>query len=79
MYKRQAQGYGKGTKLTKSQLKRGDLVFFNTISDSDRCDHVGIYLGDNQFIHASSGGGRVMISSLSGYYERNFSWGRCVL
>ncbi len=74
-----AQGYGKGTKLTKSQLKRGDLVFFNTISDSDRCDHVGIYLGDNQFIHASSGGKRVMISSLSGYYERNFSWGRCVL
>ena len=74
-----AQGYGKGTKLTMNQLKRGDLVFFNTISDSDLCDHVGIYLGDNQFIHASSGGGKVMISSLTGYYAENFSWGRCVL
>ena len=67
-----------------SSLRVGDLVFFNTSSDSDLCDHSGIYLGGNQFIHASSAGGKVMISSLSskasgGYYYKNFSWGRRVL
>ena len=57
-----------------------DLVFFNTVSDSDQCDHTGIYLGDGWFIHASSGSGRVVVSTLaSGYYNRVFSWGRRVL
>ena len=61
-------------------LKRGDLVFFNTISDSDLSDHVGIYLGGGCFIHASSGGHKVVVSNLtSGYYNRVFSWGRRVL
>ena len=63
-----------------SSLKRGDLVFFNTISDSDLCDHVGIYLGGGCFIHASSGGHKVVVSNIaSGYYNRVFSWGRRVL
>lgn len=63
-----------------SGLIRGDLVFFNTVSDSDLCDHIGIYLGNNSFIHASSGAGKVVVSNLSsGYYNRNFSWGRRVL
>ena len=73
-------GYQVGTKVSKSELKRGDLVFWNTVSDSDLCDHVGIYLGNGQAIHASSGTGRVIISSItSGYYSTNFSWGRSVL
>ncbi len=63
-----------------SGLRRGDLVFFNTISDGDQCDHVGIYLGNNYFIHASSGAGKVVVSNLaSGYYNRVFSWGRRIL
>lgn len=63
-----------------SSLRRGDLVFFNTISDGDQCDHVGIYLGKNYFIHASSGAGKVVVSNLaSGYYNRVFSWGRRIL
>lgn len=63
-----------------SALKRGDLVFFNTVSDSDLCDHIGIYLGNGYFIHASSGAGKVVVSSLSsGYYNRVYSWGRRVL
>ena len=38
------------------ELKIGDLVYFNTIrSDKDLSDHTGIYIGENQFIHASSG------------------------
>ena len=78
------QGYGSyGTKITSvSGLKKGDLVFFNTISDSDLSDHAGIYIGDGNFIHASSSeskGRKVMISTLSsGYYNRQFSWGRRV-
>ena len=60
-------------------LVRGDLVFFNTISDSDLSDHAGVYIGNGYFIHASSGGHRVVVSNLTtGYYSRVFSWGRRV-
>ena len=63
-----------------ANLRRGDTVFFNTVSDSDLCDHVGIYLGGGYFIHASSGGHKVVVSQLaSGYYNRVFSWGRRIL
>ena len=77
----QTQGYEDGTKIENiSDLKRGDIVCFNTVSDSDLSDHTGIYLGNGQFVHASSSGGKVVISSLSsGYYKTNFSWGRRVL
>jgi len=78
------QGYKNyGTKLTRSQLKPGDLVFFDTIKDSDSSDHAGIYIGDGKFIHCSSTkslGKKVCISSLdSGFYKKVFSWGRRVL
>lgn len=57
-------------------LKRGDLVCFDTVSDSDSCDHVGIYLGGGYFLHSSSAAKKVILSSLSsGYYRRTFSWG----
>ena len=60
-------------------LKRGDMVCFDTVSDSDACDHTGIYLGNGYFIHASSAAKKVILSSLSsGYYKRTFSWGRRV-
>ena len=78
----QSQGYDDDFRQVSSvsDLQRGDLVFFNTVSDSDQCDHTGIYLGDGWFIHASSGSGRVVVSTLaSGYYNRVFSWGRRVL
>ncbi len=64
-------------KVTRANLQRGDLVFFH--SSSRTVGHVGIYLGDGQFIHASSGVGRVTISSIdSSYYKRNFVCGRRV-
>ena len=76
-----AQGYGKGTKIeTVGELKRGDIVCMNTITDSDLSDHVGIYLGGGKFVHASSAAGKVIISSITkGYYNRVFSWGRRIL
>ncbi len=77
------QGYkGPGTKITSiSALQTGDLVFFNTMGDSDLCDHAGIYIGNGQVIHASSGSKRqVTISSMSSnYYKTHFSWGRRVI
>lgn len=77
-----SEGYNDNNKKISSvsSLRRGDLVFFNTMSDGDLCDHVGIYLGNNQFIHASSGAAKVVVSNLgSGYYNRVFSWGRRIL
>ena len=62
-------------------LLPGDLVSFNTNkSDSDECDHSGIYLGGGKFIHCSSAKGKVIISSLTkGYYNERFSWGRRII
>ncbi len=77
-----AQGYDDGFPKIEGwqNLKRGDIVFFDTISDSDRSDHAGVYIGEGYFIHASSGGHRVVVSNLTtGYYSRVFSWGRRIL
>lgn len=66
---------------TIEELEKGDLVYFNTNkSDGDLSDHAGIYIGDNQFIHASSARRKVIISNLSqGYYNERFSWGRRIV
>lgn len=56
--------------LTQPELQPGDLVFFNTMRSA--FSHVGIYLGDNRFVHAaSSRTGKVMVSSLSDHYWRD--------
>ncbi len=60
------QYYNAGTWVSKSNLKRGDLVFFTTYKAGP--SHVGIYIGNNQFIHASSGSGKIIISSMSNPY-----------
>lgn len=77
-----SQGYdSRYQKIAYSNLKRGDMVCFNTVTtDSDKSDHVGIYLGEGYFIHGSSAGRKVMVSQMvsdsSDYYRRTFSWGR---
>lgn len=58
-------------------LLPGDLLFFKS-DDSARISHTGIYMGSNQFIHASSSTGSVRVSDLTGYYARNFSIARRV-
>ncbi len=76
------QGYNNFGRVIKSMkdLKKGDLVFFDTnANDSDLCDHVGIYIGDNQFIHASSSEKQVIISDITKrWWAEIFSWGKRV-
>lgn len=65
-----------GYSITKAELQPGDLVFFSS-NYSSSIEHVGIYIGNAQFIHASSGGGCVKINNLSdSYYLRNY-YGAC--
>jgi cell wall-associated NlpC family hydrolase len=64
-----AEQYRKGTPIDKSEMRAGDLVFFkNTYKRG--VSHVGIYMGDGKFIHASSRGG-VKESSLNDSYYIN--------
>lgn len=66
-----------GKPVGRSELQPGDLVFFNT--RGRRASHVGIYIGNGKFIHASSARGRVRIDTLdSGYYKQRFLGGRRV-
>jgi len=56
--------------VARRQLVAGDLVLFG---DSRRVDHVGIYVGDQRFVHAPSTGGTVRLDSLSnGYWQRSY-------
>lgn len=56
-----------GNGYAVSSLQPGDLVFFdNTYATSAAASHVGIYIGNNQFVHAASGG--VKVTSLSDSY-----------
>ncbi len=63
--------YNVGTRVSKSQLQTGDLVFFTTYAKFP--SHVGIYMGNGQFIHASSGARKVAITSLNKkYYQKRY-------
>lgn len=67
-----SQWYNSGTTVAYSDLQPGDLVLFCDPSRSagKACSHVGIYVGEGEFIHASSGSNSVRISSLTeGYYN----------
>jgi len=59
-----------GKQITKNKLKPGDLVFFKT---SSKVRHVGIYIENNNFLHASTSKG-VMISKLNNIYWKSKYW-----
>jgi len=61
-------------------LQVGDMVFFNTNpNDGDKCDHVGIFVGENRFVHASFAEGEIIVSDITKHYwKKIFSWGRRV-
>lgn len=58
-------------KVARRQLKEGDLVFFHNGKSRKKVTHVGIYLKDDKFVHASTSRG-VIVSSLNEDY-----WHRC--
>jgi cell wall-associated NlpC family hydrolase len=56
-------------KIPLAEAAEGDLVFFQ---DQEKLSHVGIYLGDGQFVHAPSSGGTVSVANIDApYYQRH--------
>jgi len=71
-----------GTKIRFDELQKGDLVFFDTAKGfHGKVNHVGIYIGNDEFIHASSARKKVMITSFSQkkFYKNRFLHGRRVV
>lgn len=64
-----------GEAVGKNELQPGDLVFFNTMRRA--FSHVGIYLGDNKFVHAPRTGGAVRVEDMSeSYWKKRFNGAR---
>ncbi|MDD3895148.1 MAG: LysM peptidoglycan-binding domain-containing protein [Syntrophomonadaceae bacterium] len=73
LYRTAASQYSQGAPVSKADLQLGDLVFFCCSSSS--IDHVGIYAGNNEFIHSSSprSGGVIMTSLNDSYYLNSYA------
>lgn len=66
-----------GKKVSRPELEPGDLVFFATTRRRNVVSHVGIYIGDNQFVHAPSRGSTVRVDSMdSAYWSKRYSGAR---
>ena len=71
-----------GNYVSYENLRRGDMVFFDTKKHPQgKVTHVGIYLGNHNFIHASSAAKKVVIFNFDEkpYYKERFLWGRRVI
>ncbi len=61
--------------VQQAELKPGDLVFFNTLRRT--FSHVGIYIGDNKFIHSPRSGGQVRVEDMrQSYWQQRFDGAR---
>lgn len=63
--------------VDKNDLRKGDLVFFNT--DGKGVSHVGVYLGDGEFVHSATGHGVVKNKLSESYYAKRYVSARRVL
>ena len=64
-----------GLEIGKDELRPGDLVFFNTMRHA--FSHVGIYVGDNKFIHAPSRGKSIRVDDMTKvYWEKRYNGAR---
>ncbi|MBB6085005.1 NlpC/P60 family protein [Castellaniella defragrans] len=64
-----------GISVDREELRRGDLVFFNTLGQ--RYSHVGIYLGDHKFLHAPRTGASIRVDSMDmAYWRKRYNGAR---
>lgn len=71
-----------GQFISYNNLRKGDMVFFDTKKRrSGKVSHVGIYLGNGNFIHASSAAKKIVIYNFNEktFYKKRFLWGRRVI
>ena len=73
-----AAQYKLGAKINRRQLKFGDLVFFRDI-ESKGVSHVGIYIGGDEFVHASLSKGVINSSMNQKYYKKRYVSARRIL
>lgn len=66
-----AEIYNRMEKIDKDDLKEGDLVFFRIYRR--RVSHIGLYLGNNKFIHSTTSRGVVVSDLNENYYKRSFA------
>jgi cell wall-associated NlpC family hydrolase len=66
-----------GKNVPEKELKPGDLVFFNTMKSV--YSHVGIYVGNNRFIHSPSAGSSISVADMNdSYWSKRFTGARRV-
>ncbi len=67
-----------GDEISRNELKPGDLVFFNTMRRA--FSHVGIYLGDNHFVHAPRTGAEIRVENMNqSYWTKRYNGARRIL
>jgi len=70
----------KGASISINNLQKGDLVFFTTNTAMPyEVSHVGIYIGNNQFMHSPKPGDVIKISQLTNYFKDNFVIGKRII
>jgi cell wall-associated NlpC family hydrolase len=73
--RRSAEIAREGISVKKNELRKGDLVFFNTLGR--RYSHVGIYLGNQKFVHAPRAGSAVRIEDMDiAYWKKRYNGAR---
>ncbi len=73
------QMYRLGRPTARGALRAGDLVFFRIDDSGPGISHVGIYVGDGQFAHASSSRGAVIDPLGSSYFDKRYAGARRIL
>ena len=71
---------GDAAYIKRGDLKRGDIICFDLDGGEEKSvDNVGIYLGNNYFIHASATADAVIVTKMNNYYNDAFCWGRRII